>query len=132
MAQGYVGEFADRVGREEWSIFAGTVGYAFGTALIPGVAFASTVIGLLPIVGLGRELTFVRAFFVLFAAFSILGFADSLRLPTSMTLFVQDGDDYESVAGSLSLRSVSWQFGSNAGPVIVGAMFDYVSFFGGF
>lgn len=132
IAQGYVGEFADRVGREEWFIFAGTVGYALGTALIPAAPFASSVIDAVTLAGAGRELTLLPAFFLLFLAFGILGLADSLRLPTSMALFVEEGEYYDSVAGSLSLRSVSWQVGAIIGPLVVGAMFDYVSYVGGF
>lgn len=45
--------------------------------------------------GLGRELTLVPAFFSLLLAFSILGVADSLRLPTSMALFVREGEYFE-------------------------------------
>lgn len=131
-AQGYVGEFADRVGREELFIFAGTVSYALGTALIPAAVFASIVIDPVTIRGGGRELVLVPAFFLLFVAYAVLGIADSLRLPTSMALFVEEGEYYDSVAGSLSLRSVSWQFGAIIGPLVVGATFDYVSFFGGF
>lgn len=132
IAQGYVGEFADRVGREEWFIFAGTVSYALGTALIPAAPLASSVINPVTLAGGGRELTLVPAFFLLFLAYVILGIADSLRLPTSMSLFVEEGQYFDSVAGSLSLRSVAWQVGAILGPLIVGAMFDYVSFFGGF
>lgn len=132
IAQGYVGQFADRIGREEWFIFAGTVGYALGTALIPAAPLAATVIDPVTLTGAGRELTLVPAFFLLFVAYGILGLADSLRLPTSMALFVEEGEHYDSVAGSLSLRSVSWQVGAIIGPLVVGAMFDYVSFFGGF
>ncbi len=132
LAQGYVGEFADRVGREQWFIFAGTIGYALGTALIPAAPLASVVIDPVTIAAGGRELTLVPAFFLLFAAYSILGLADSLRLPTSMALFVEEGDHYDSVAASLSLRSVSWQVGAILGPLVVGAMFDFVSFLAGF
>jgi MFS family permease len=132
IAQGYVGEFADRVGREEWFIFAGTITYAVGTALIPTAAVASMIGDPLTLSVMGREFTLMPSFFVLFTAFGILGLADSLRLPTSMALFVQEGEYYESVAGSLSLRSVAWQFGAIIGPLAVGAMFDYVSFAGGF
>ena len=130
--QGYVGEYADRVGREEWFIFAGTLGYAAGTALIPAAALASGVADPVTLALTGRRLTLPPAFFVLFVAYGILGVADSLRLPTSMSLFVREGEYYDSVAGSLSLRSVSWQVGAIVGPLAVGAMFDYVSYLGGF
>lgn len=132
IAQGHVGEFADRVGREEWFIFAGTVSYAIGTALIPTAPLASSVINPVTLAGAGRELTLVPAFFLLFVAYVLTGIADSLRLPTSMALFVEEGQYFKSVAGSLSLRSVAWQVGAILGPLIVGATFDYVSFFGGF
>ena len=132
LAQGYVGELSDRIGSEEWFIFAGTVGYAIGTALIPAAIFASLILDPVTLAGFGHELVFVPAFFFLFVAYGILGIADSLRLPTSMALFVKEGEYFDSVAGSLSLRSVSWQIGAIIGPVIVGATFDYVSFFGGF
>lgn len=132
IAQGHVGEVADRIGREEWFIFAGTVWYALGTALIPVAPVASAVINPVTLAGAGHELTLVPAFFCLFLAYGLLGVADSLRLPTSMALFVEEGEHYNSVAGSLSLRSVSWQVGAIIGPLVVGAMFDYVSFFGGF
>lgn len=132
LAQGYVGAWADRVGREEWFIFAGTVGYAIGTAMIPAAAFASLFLDSVTVSGLGREIVFVPGFFFLFVAYSVLGLADSLRLPTSMALFVEEGEYYDSAAGSLSLRSVSWQVGAIFGPVVVGATFDHVSYFGGF
>lgn len=134
LAQGYVGEVADRIGNEEWFIFAGTAAYAVGTMLIPTAAFASStsLIPAIPVSGLGYEFTIGSAFVVLFLAYSVLGLADSLRLPTSMALFVEEGEYYDSVAGSLSLRSVSWQVGAIVGPVVVGATFDRVSFFGGF
>ena len=76
--------------------------------------------------------TLPSAFFVLFGAWSVIGFADSLRLPTSMTMFVEEGEKNSAIAGSLSLRSVSWQFGAVIDPVAVGGMLDYLSFFGAF
>lgn len=132
LAQGFVGNWADRVGRYEWFIFMGTIVYALGTALIPAAAPVSEVIGETTVTGLGTELTIHSAFFVLFFAYALLGFADSLRLPTSMALFVEEGEYYDAVAGSLSLRTVSWQIGTMIGPLLVGLMFDYVSFFAGF
>jgi nitrate/nitrite transporter NarK len=79
IAQGYVGEFADRVGGEEWFIFAGTVSYALGTALIPAAPLASSVINPVTLTGGGRELTLVPAFSLLFVAYVLTGIADSLR-----------------------------------------------------
>ncbi len=132
LTQGYVGELSDRVGSEEWFIVAGTASYALGTALIPGAVFASMVLEPVVLAGIGQEITLVPGFFFLFVAYGILGIADSLRIPPSMALFVEEGEYFDSVAGSLSLRSVSWQVGAIIGPVVVGAMFDHVSYFGGF
>lgn len=129
LTQGVIGQLADRTGGLEWYVFVGTIGYAIGTVLIPFAVYADRFISSLSLPG---GITLVPAFFALFAAYSILGIADSLRLPTSMALFVQEGQHYDAVAGSLSLRSVSWQVGAIFGPIAVGAMFDHVSYFGGF
>ena len=132
LAQGYVGGFADRVGHMDRFIVAGTIGYAVGTALIPFAPHAASLFGAITLDGFGREVTFVPAFFALFLAYAILGIADSLRLPTSMALFVEEGEHFDAVAGSLSLRSVSWQVGAVVGPLAVGSMLDFVSFFAAF
>jgi dipeptide/tripeptide permease len=132
LAQGWVGELADRVGGLEWFVFAGTLGYALGTAAIPAAGYASHFVEPVAVSGFGREVVLAPAFFSLFAAYSILGVADSLRLPTSMALFVREGEYYDAVAGSLSLRSVSWQVGGIVGPLAVGATLDYLSFLEGF
>ncbi len=133
LAQGYVGEVADRVGALEWFVFAGTVGYALGTALIPAAGQAARVLPPVTVAAGGwGEFTLVPAFFVLFVAYSVLGVADSLRLPTSMALFVEEGEHFDAVAGSLSLRSVAWQVGAIVGPLAVGGTLDYVSIAAGF
>lgn len=132
LTQGYIGELADRIGGKEWFIFAASVSDAVGAALIPGAVFASMFLGSVTLAGAGREITLVPAFFFLFVAFGILGIADSLRNPTSMALFVEEGEYFDSVAGSLSLRSISWEVGAIIGPVIVGAVFDHYSYFVGF
>ncbi|MFB6354730.1 MAG: MFS transporter [Halobacteriales archaeon] len=132
VAQGYVGEYADQVGSLERFVLAGTAGYALGTALIP---VAGTAAGWLPGVtfpGPWGAVRLMPAFFVLFVAYAVLGVADSLRIPTSMSLFVAEGEYFDAVAGSLSLRSVAWQVGSIVGPLAVGGVLDYVSFAAGF
>ncbi|MBX0325258.1 hypothetical protein EGH21_19720 [Halomicroarcula sp. F13] len=47
----------------------------------------------LPLVFVGR-----------FAAYSIPGIGDSIRLPVSTTLFIEEGERLNAVAGSFSLR----------------------------
>jgi hypothetical protein len=59
----------------------------------------------------------------------MLGVADSLRLPASMALFVEEGEHFDAVAGSLSLRSIAWKFGQILGPVTVGVIWDATSVF---
>jgi MFS family permease len=132
LSQGYVGGYADRVGSLHWFVVAGTFGYAVGTALIPAADVASGTFPGVSLVGPWGSVTLVPAFFALFLAYAVLGIADSLRIPTSMTLFVEEGEHYDAVAGSLSLRSVAWQVGAIVGPVAVGGMLDYVSFAAGF
>jgi len=132
VAQGYVGAVADRIGSMHRFVFAGTVAYAIGTALIPAAGVVAPILPALSLAGPWGEITLVPAFFALFLAYSVLGVADSLRIPTSMTLFVQEGEYYNAVAGSLSLRSVSWQVGAIVGPLAVGGTLDHLSFTAGF
>ena len=132
LVQGRVGEWADRVGGYQRFIVAGTVGYAIGTALIPAASLVQGTVSPLTIAGLGREIAIGAPFVVLFTAYAILGVADSFRLPTSMAMFVEEGEHYDAVAGSLSLRSVSWQVGAIVGPLAVGGTLDYVSVAAGF
>lgn len=132
VAQGYVGGYADRVGSLHWFVVAGTFGYAIGTALIPAAGVAAGTFPSVSLTGPWGSVTLVPAFFALFLAYAVLGIADSLRIPTSMTLFVEEGEHYDAVAGSLSLRSVAWQVGAIVGPLAVGGMLDYVSFAAGF
>jgi MFS family permease len=140
VSQGYVGSLGDRVGHEEWFIVAGTLLYAGGTALIP---FSSYAVGVVPgltvgipgpfqVGGVGTGLTLAPAFLVLFTSYALLGIADSLRLPTSMSLFVEEGEHYDAVSSSLSLRTLSWQVGAVVGPVAVGVVSDSLSYFAAF
>ncbi|MFC6734568.1 MULTISPECIES: MFS transporter [unclassified Haladaptatus] len=129
VAQGYVGTVSDRVGHLSWFIIAGTVLYAAGVAIIP-LATVADSFGSLSLPGLlvNAQVTISGGAIVLFLAYAVLGFADSLRLPTSTTLFVDEGEHYNAVAGSLSLRSIAWQVGAIVGPLGAGIVLDYVSF----
>lgn len=128
VAQGYVGDLSDRMGHLSWFIIAGSLLYALGTAAIPFASYGGLSAEALALSGFGQRIALPWAFFVLFGAYAALGLADSLRVPTSMTLFVNEGEYYDAVAGSLSLRSVSWQVGAIIGPLAAGIMLDYVSF----
>jgi MFS family permease len=128
LTQGYVGNLTDRIGKRHYFVLAGALVYALGAALVPLAEFAG---GVFPTVTLGimGGLVLPPAFFALFGAYAVLGIADSLRLPASMALFVEEGEHYDAVAGSLSLRSISWKVGQILGPVTVGAIWDFSSVF---
>jgi MFS family permease len=134
LTQGVVGDATDRLGGKHRFIAAGALLYALGTLLIPLAEFAPAafpaVTVTLPTLG-GRvaagSLLLPPAFFVLGGAYAVCGVADSLRLPASMALFVEEGEAFDAVAGSLSLRSLAWKVGQVAGPVTVGAIWDATS-----
>ena len=125
LLQGKVGSYTDRVGHKHQFVIAGALVYALGAALIPLAGYADAV---LPVVSVPTtDVTLVPAFFVLFSAYAVLGVADSLRLPASMALFVEEGEHFDAVAASLSLRSIAWKVGQVVGPVAVGAIWDATS-----
>lgn len=130
ITQGYVGDLTDRLGRKHWFVFVGATLYALGAALIPLAEFA---VGVVPAVSVPvpatGAVTLPAAFFPLFLAFGVCGVADSIRLPASMTLFVEAGEQFDAVAGSMSLRSIAWKVGQVVGPVTVGTLWDYTDVF---
>jgi MFS family permease len=129
LLQGTVGEYTDRVGSKHHFVLAGALLYAVGTALIPLAEYGATVFPTVTVSALGDTVTLVPAFFSLFAAYGLIGVADSLRLPASMALFVEEGEQFDAVAGSMSLRSIAWKIGQVSGPVAVGALWDATSVF---
>jgi MFS family permease len=130
LTQGYVGTLTDRLGRKHRFVFVGAMLYALGTAMIPLAEFAVGVVPAVaaPVPGIGT-VTLPPAFFPLFLAFGVCGVADSIRLPASMALFVEEGEQFEAVAGSMSLRSIAWKIGQVVGPVTVGSLWDYADVF---
>jgi len=132
VTQGYVGGMTDRFGNKHYFVFAGALLYALGAAIIPLAEFAAGTFAGLDVSAFGRSATVVPAAFVLFTAFAVCGIADSLRLPASMALFVEEGEHFDAVAGSLSLRSIAWKVGQVAGPVTVGVIWDATSVFSAF
>ena len=119
LLQGRVGSYTDRIGHKYQFVIAGALVYALGAAIIPLAEYAGKVFPTLSTNAFGG-ITLVPAFFVLFGAFAIIGVADSLRLPASMALFVEEGEHFDAVAASLSLRSIGWKVGQVAGPFTVG------------
>ncbi|MBP1986746.1 MFS transporter [Halolamina salifodinae] len=124
--QGYVGDLTDRIGDRAKFVAAGALVYGIGIALIPLSLPAEEMVGrfYLGYFGHGQELG--GGFLVLFGAYAVLGIGDSIRLPASMALFVEEGEKYDSVASAMSLRSISWKIGQTAGPLGVGLIKDFV------
>jgi MFS family permease len=132
LAQGYVGSMGDRLGNRSRLVLGGAVCYAVGTALVPLATGAADLFGPITLAAAGRAVTVGPAWLWLFGCYVVLGVADSLRIPASVAMFVGEGERYDAVAGSVSLRSVSWQVGAAAGPFVVGAVRDYTSFLAAF
>jgi MFS family permease len=130
--QGKIGDITDQYGTYHRFIFVGALIYGVGTALIPLAEFAHLVFPSVTLGAFGAAMTLPPAFFSLFLAYGVLGIGDSFRLPASMTLFVEEGEYYDAVAGSMSLRSIAWKIGQVSGPVAVGFIWDQTSVFGAF
>jgi DHA1 family multidrug resistance protein-like MFS transporter len=132
LSQGFVGNLTDTYGREHYFVAVGALLYAVGTAMIPLAAVFDGTISPVQISLFSDTQALGGAFFALFAAYSLLGIADSIRLPASMSLFVDEGATYDSVASAMSLRSISWKVGQVTGPVLVGTTMDLFSTEAGF
>jgi len=132
LTQGFIGDLTDRVGRKHHFVTVGALTYGVGTAMIPLAARFEGAIDPVSISLFGDAEALGGAFFALFAAYSVLGIADSLRLPASMALFVEEGEEYDSVASAMSLRSISWKVGQVTGPVLVGTTMDFLTTEAGF
>jgi len=130
--QGIVGNLTDRWGREHYFVAVGALLYGVGTAAIPLAAYFEGRIAPITVPVGGDSFVLGGAFFALFGAYSILGVADSIRLPASMSLFIQEGTKYDSVASAMSLRSITWKVGQVLGPVLVGTTMDLVDTEAGF
>ncbi len=132
LMQGLVGNLTDRWGRKHYFVAVGALVYGVGTAMIPLASYFEGRIALLEVTMLGDTHLLGGAFFALFGAYAILGVGDSIRLPASMSLFVDEGEEYDSVASAMSLRSISWKVGQVTGPVLVGTTMDFISTTAGF
>ncbi|PSQ10674.1 MFS transporter [Halobacteriales archaeon QS_5_70_15] len=137
LTQGVVGGYTDRVGSKHYFVAGGALVYVLGTSMIPfaefaGLLFPTVAVPLAGLPGLSGSVTLVPAFFLLFLAYGICGVGDSLRLPASMALFVEEGEQFEAVAGSLSLRSIGWKVGQVVGPLLIGVVWDATGVFTAF
>ena len=127
VTQGFVGDLTDRYGRRHGFVGIGALLYGIGTAAIPLAAYFEGTVDPVTVSYLGDSQTLGGAFFALFTAYSLLGVADSIRLPASMSLFVDEGERHDSVASAMSLRSISWKIGQVVGPVLVGTTMDFTT-----
>jgi len=132
LSQGFVGDLTDNWGEKPYFVIAGGLLYAVGTALIPLAAYFEGRLPTYEVAVFRDAFTLGGAFLALFAAFCVLGLADSLRLPASMAMFVEEGETYDAVASAMSLRSISWKVGQVSGPVAIGAAMDFISTEAGF
>ena len=132
LTQGVVGDLTDRVGRKHYFVAVGAMLYALGTLMIPLAEFADGALPATSVATRWGTLVLPAAFPVLFAAFAVCGLADSIRLPASMALFVEEGEHFDAVAASMSLRSIAWKVGQVTGPVTVGALWDATNVFAAF
>ncbi|MFB6234577.1 MAG: MFS transporter [Halopenitus sp.] len=132
LTQGFVGDLTDKYGSKHHFVTLGAFLYGVGTAAIPLAATAEGMLDPVRVTYFGDTQLLGGAFFALFGAYSMLGIADSLRLPASMALFVEEGEEYDSVASAMSLRSISWKVGQIAGPVLVGTTMDFITTEAGF
>jgi predicted MFS family arabinose efflux permease len=132
LLQGIVGNLTDSYGHEHYFVAVGAALYGVGTAAIPLAVYFEGRVDPVVVSAVGDTQVLGGAFFALFGAYSLLGVADSIRLPASMSLFVDEGAQYDSVASAMSLRSISWKVGQVAGPVLVGTTMDFISTEAGF
>ena len=124
LLQGWMGDLTDRLGNEQYFVLAGALTYALGTALIPFARPANALLPAFDVGALGHTIGLDGAFLTMFVAYGIIGVADSIRLPASMSLFVEEGERLDSVASAMSLRSLSWKVGQVVGPVAIGSIKD--------
>ncbi|MBX0293383.1 MFS transporter [Halomicroarcula sp. F27] len=127
LLQGRMGTLIDSAEHRYKFVFAGAAVYAVGIVFIPLAGSATQFLSPVSLSAAGTTMVLPPAFFGLFAAYGVLGIGDSIRLPASMTLFVEEGERLDAVAGSFSLRSLSWKVGQLIGPVAVGAIWEATS-----
>lgn len=128
LTQGYVGTISDRIGRLPWFIISGAYLFGIGVVLIPGAELISRAFSPVQLTAFGSTVMIQSAFFALSFAYFVMSLADSVRMPASNTLFVNEGGRVDSVATSLSLRSFPGHISSIAGPIVIGSLVDFLSY----
>lgn len=102
--------------------------FGVGTLLIPVAEVASKLVPPDRLALFESTVTIQSAFITLFFAYLVMNLADSVQIPASNTLFVNEGDKVNSVAASVSLRLFPSQVSAIVGPVVIGSVVDYFSY----
>lgn len=132
LTQGYIGTVSDRLGHLPWFIISGSYLFGIGVVLIPGAELISRTFSSVQFTAFGTTVMVQSAFFALSFAYFVMSLADSVRVPASNTLFVNEGDRIDSVAVSLSLRSFPSHISAIVGPVVIGLLVDSLSYLAAF
>jgi hypothetical protein len=131
LTQGLVGSDTDETGHEHYAVFVGAILYAVCASMIPLAEVAAGWFGPPSVCAAGLSTTLPPASLLLFGAFAVSGIADSIRLLAS-TLFAEEGEHSDAVAGSLPPRSFAWKVDQVLGPVSVGPLWDTTDVFTAF
>lgn len=125
--QGWLGDVSDRVARPYRLVALGAALYGVAAAAIPLATLAEGRLRPVDVSVFGDTQALGGAFVVLTLAYALAGVGDSVRLPASMSLFVEEGERLDAVASAMSLREVSWKVGQVGGPFLAGVVKQYVS-----
>jgi nitrate/nitrite transporter NarK len=127
LLQGWLGEVSDRVAHPYRLVAVGAVLYGLAAAAVPLARVAEGTVTPVEVHLFGDTQVLGGAFVALWLAFALAGVGDSVRLPASMSLFVEEGERLDATASAMSLRSVSWKVGQVVGPFVAGAVKQFVS-----
>ena len=127
LLQGWLGAVSDRVAHPYRLVAGGAVLYGVAAAAVPLARLAEGAVTPVEVSLFGDTQALGGAFVALWLAYALAGVGDSVRLPASMSLFVEEGERLGATASAMSLRSVSWKVGQVAGPFLAGVVTEFVS-----
>jgi MFS family permease len=127
LLQGWLGDVSDRTAHPYRLVALGAVLYGLAAAAVPLARLAEGRVTPVEVHLFGDTQVLGGAFVALWLAYALAGVGDSVRLPASMSLFVEEGERLGATASAMSLRSVSWKVGQVAGPFLAGAVKEFVS-----
>ena len=127
LLQGWLGDLSDRVTRPYRLVALGAALYGLAAAAVPLARLAEGSLTPVEVHLFGDTQMLGGAFVALWLAYALADVGDSVRLPASMSLFVEEGERLGATASAMSLRSVSWKVGQVAGPLLAGVVKEFVS-----